>query len=125
MATNRLGKLGYDIKDIYDNLPEGTIPAALKALYNERDKLAKAGVDKFAEKTGIPINDIEFSMEGVKNIPNYWLDKLGFQKGGSVSWNWKGKTYSGTLIPSMEDENNRYARTKNGKIKTLPKGQRV
>ena len=45
------------------------------------------------------------------------------QEGGSVSWNWKGKTYSGTLIPSMEDENNRYARTKNGKIKTLPKAQ--
>lgn len=41
--------------------------------------------------------------------------------GGSVSWNWKGKSYSGTLIPSMENENNRYARTKNGKIKTLPK----
>lgn len=43
--------------------------------------------------------------------------------GGSVSWNWKGKSYSGTLIPSMENEKNRYARTKNGKIKTLPKGQ--
>ena len=45
------------------------------------------------------------------------------KKGGSVSWQWKGKTYSGTLIPSMEDEKNRYARTKNGKIKTLPKAQ--
>ena len=41
--------------------------------------------------------------------------------GGSVSWKFKGKTYSGTLIPSMEDANNRYARTHNGKIKTLPK----
>ncbi len=123
MAKNRLDDLGYDIKDIYDNLPEGTIPAALKGLYNERAQLAKSGVDSFAEMTGIPINDIEFSMEGVKNIPNYLLDKLGFQKGGSVSWNWKGKSYSGTLIPSMENEKNRYARTKNGKIKTLPKGQ--
>jgi len=45
------------------------------------------------------------------------------QKGGSVSWQWKGKTYSGTLIPSMETETNRYARTENGKIKTLPKKQ--
>jgi len=45
------------------------------------------------------------------------------KKGGSVSWNWKGKSYSGTLIPSMETESNRYARTKNGKVKTLPKGQ--
>ena len=50
-------------------------------------------------------------------------DELKKAKGGSVSWNWKGKSYSGTLIPSMENENNRYARTENGKIKTLPKGQ--
>ena len=46
-----------------------------------------------------------------------------YKTGGSTSWNWKGKSYSGTLIPSMETETNRYARTKNGKIKTLPKGQ--
>ena len=38
-----------------------------------------------------------------------------------VSWTWRGKKYSGTLIPSKEDKNNRYARTENGKIKTLPK----
>ena len=49
--------------------------------------------------------------------------KHSFKKGGSVSWMWKGKKYYGTLIPSMEDEKNRYARTKNGKIKKLPKKQ--
>jgi len=38
-----------------------------------------------------------------------------------VSWKWRGKTYSGTLIPSKEDAKNRYARTHNGKIKKLPK----
>ena len=38
-----------------------------------------------------------------------------------VSWMWRGKKYSGTLIPSREDKNNRYARTENGKIKVLPK----
>ena len=38
-----------------------------------------------------------------------------------VSWMWRGKKYSGKLIPSKEDKNNRYARTENGKIKTLPK----
>ena len=57
----------------------------------------------------------------VVNLDNYFNKKQ--KEGGSVSWNWKGKSYSGTLIPSMENENNRYARTKNGKIKTLPKGQ--
>jgi hypothetical protein len=38
-----------------------------------------------------------------------------------VSWLWRGKRYYGTLIPSKEDEKNRYARTENGKIKVLPK----
>jgi hypothetical protein len=42
-------------------------------------------------------------------------------KGKKVSWIWRGKKYSGTLIPSKEDKDNRYARTENGKIKVLPK----
>ncbi len=46
---------------------------------------------------------------------------LQYKSGGNVSWDFKGKSYSGTLIPGMETENNRYARTHNGKIKTLPK----
>lgn len=41
--------------------------------------------------------------------------------GEKVTWMWRGKKYSGTLIPSKEDSKNRYARTENGKIKTLPK----
>ena len=46
-----------------------------------------------------------------------------YKEGGSVSWQWKGNTYSGTLIPSRETATHRYARTKNGKIKSLPKKQ--
>ena len=61
--------------------------------------------------------------EKYKKLGYLHKDELKKAKGGSVSWNWKGKSYSGTLIPSMENENNRYARTENGKIKTLPKGQ--
>ena len=38
-----------------------------------------------------------------------------------VSWMFGGKRYYGTLIPSKEDKDNRYARTTNGKIKVLPK----
>ena len=41
--------------------------------------------------------------------------------GRKVSWKWGGKTYSGTLIPSMETKTHRFARTHNGKIKKLPK----
>jgi len=39
----------------------------------------------------------------------------------NVSWVWKGKRYSGTLIKSKETKTHRYARTHNGKIKVLPK----
>ena len=45
----------------------------------------------------------------------------GEKMGRSVSWKYGGKTYSGTLIPSMETKSARFARTKNGKIKKLPK----
>ena len=38
-----------------------------------------------------------------------------------VSWKYGGKMYSGTLIPSKETKTHRYARTTNGKIKSLPK----
>tara|TARA_R110002110_G_scaffold88780_1_gene231248 strand:+ start:112 stop:282 length:171 start_codon:yes stop_codon:yes gene_type:complete len=43
------------------------------------------------------------------------------EKSKKVSWLWRGKRYYGTLIPSKEDKDNRYARTTNGKIKVLPK----
>ena len=68
--------------------------------------------------------DFEYKTHQIaeKNILDNYFDKKEFKKaGGTVSWKFKGKTYSGTLIPSMEDANNRYARTHNGKIKTLPK----
>tara|TARA_R100001015_G_C4598012_1_gene153097 strand:+ start:68 stop:202 length:135 start_codon:yes stop_codon:yes gene_type:complete len=37
----------------------------------------------------------------------------------TVSWLWKGKRYSGKLI--RETATHKYARTKNGKIKTIKK----
>jgi len=41
-----------------------------------------------------------------------------------VSWKRGGKTYSGTLIPSKETKTHRYARTTNGKVKSLPKNKK-
>ncbi len=108
MARNNIDKIKRDVVNMYESIPEGTIPAALEALNEQYIK---------------PNNPFDVSLEGVKNIPGWWKNKLGFKEGGSTSWNWKGKSYSGTLIPSMETETNRYARTKNGKIKTLPKRQ--
>jgi len=40
-----------------------------------------------------------------------------------VSWKYGKGTYSGDLIPSMETKTHRYARTHNGKIKSLPKNK--
>tara|TARA_Y100000004_G_C8680935_1_gene313347 strand:- start:307 stop:444 length:138 start_codon:yes stop_codon:yes gene_type:complete len=40
----------------------------------------------------------------------------------TVSWTWKGKRYSGTLI--RETKKHKFARTKNGKIKKIVKKQR-
>ena len=40
----------------------------------------------------------------------------------TVSWMWKGKRHSGTLI--RETATHKYARTKNGKIKTIKKGKK-
>ena len=87
-----------------------------------------------------PENDYQFPGNSVVEMPmaqdggnlttqlrNFDYDKKRnkpFAKsGGSTTWTWKGKSYSGTLIPGMETETNRYARTKNGKVKTLPKAQ--
>lgn len=41
-----------------------------------------------------------------------------------VSWKYGDGTYSGELIPSMETKTHRYARTHNGKIKSLPKNKK-
>ena len=46
-----------------------------------------------------------------------------FGKGGSVSWMFGGKKYSGTLIPSKETSTHKFARTHNGKIKKIKKMQ--
>ena len=94
----------------------------------------------FKNKTATAFSDAAQSLVGIKPPEIYgrvYLPELNvrssatstkkrnvqdeIKRGGQVSWKFKGKTYSGTLIPSMEDANNRYARTHNGKIKTLPK----
>tara|TARA_R100000654_G_scaffold10947_2_gene23898 strand:+ start:853 stop:3939 length:3087 start_codon:yes stop_codon:yes gene_type:complete len=70
--------------------------------------------DEGNQQMMMPGYDYQFPGNSVYEIPMY-------DNGGNVSWNFKGKTYSGTLIPSMETDKARYARTHNGNIKTLPK----
>jgi hypothetical protein len=92
--------------------------------YDKFDQAGGLGGNaNFGEKLGLtkPFEIYDrIYVEKDKDSGKYIQKKKG---GGSVSWNWKGESYSGTLIPSMENEKNRYARTKNGKIKTLPKAQ--
>ena len=86
---------------------------------------AKARGMTVPEAANKVMSNTEAYPPSVVKMANFAKNAAGFKKqeGGSTSWNWKGKTYSGTLIPSMETETNRYARTENGKIKTLPKKQ--
>ena len=46
------------------------------------------------------------------------------KKGKRVCWDYGGKRYCGNLIPSKETKTHRYARTENGKIKSLPKNKK-
>jgi len=137
-------------KDYGKTQEEGTVnyftePTEVRARLNElRRSMYDQGVDIFNKevKSEDLENDNIQSMPAFYNLEHFYgkdgilkmlnnisdaTDMDEFKKmakeGGSVSWQWKGKTYSGTLIPSMEDTNNRYARTQNGKIKTLPKGK--
>ena len=92
--------------------------------YDKFDQAGGLGGNiNFGEKLGLtkPFEIYDrIYVEKDKDSGKYIQKKKG---GGSVSWKWKGKSYSGSLIPSMETESNRYARTKNGKVKTLPKAQ--
>ena len=47
----------------------------------------------------------------------------GRTKGKKVCWQYGKGKYCGTLKSTMETAKNRYARTENGKIKTLPKNK--
>jgi len=43
------------------------------------------------------------------------------KKGRTVTWEYGGKKYSGTAIPSMETSKATFARTENNKIKKMLK----
>lgn len=147
--TKDLIKDAYDGGSDYYNDPSEVINRLMPLRYIlEQEGIWNVGSQKFTDSmydkmltnpnviNNVHINDI---LDGLKGDPKQTLKKLlndiaefpgdmmfqipMAQKGGNVSWNWKGKSYSGTLIPSMETETNRYARTHNGKIKTLPKAQ--
>ena len=100
---------GYqEIKEkMTDNLSTGNVPVAdlnkASKLMISAHKLAKKLPDAPQRKSAL-------NMLGVSSP----LDK-------KVSWKYGKGTYSGDLIPSMETSTHRYARTHNGKIKSLPK----
>jgi len=102
---------GYqEIKEkMTDNLSTGNVPVAdlnkASKLMIEAHKLAKELPDAPQRKSAL-------NMLGVTTPLNK-----------KVSWKYGKGTYSGDLIPSMETSTHRYARTHNGKIKSLPKNK--
>jgi len=70
MARKNIDNIKRDVVNIYESIPEGTIPAALEALNEQYIK---------------PNNPFDVSLEGVKNIPGWWKNKLGFKEGGSTT----------------------------------------
>jgi len=75
-----------------------------------QQRKAVTDLNKALETSKAPQRKSALNMLGVSSP----LDK-------KVSWKYGKGTYSGDLIPSMETSNHRYARTHNGKIKSLPK----
>ena len=81
------------VMDIYNSLPEGTIPTAISA-----------GIDEIENNT-----DFQFDMQGVKNMPGYWYDKAGdawnsfFKQSGGEQDNERIKN------PNMITRSNNYA----------------
>ena len=66
----------------------------------------------------------KITMDKVKKIKKTKTKTMKLKKAKpekKVSWLWGQSCYYGTLIPSMETTTHRYARTHNGKIKSLPK----
>ena len=68
---NYLGA-AVDAAQLYNSIPSNTIPKLAAGAVLE-------GVDYIEDNT-----DLQFDMEGLKNIPSYWADKIGFQNGGPI-----------------------------------------
>ena len=108
--TMRMAKNGGSLKSI----PKGKKGKGLSKLPKKvRNKMGymKEGGSTFPDLTG----------DGKVTYADVLKGRGVFGKGGNVSWKWGSGTYSGTLIPSMETSEARFARTHNGKIKRLPK----
>ena len=87
------------------------INSKMKKMRKEsQQRKAVTDLNKALETTKGPQRKSALNMLGVSSP----LDK-------KVSWKYGKGTYSGDLIPSMETSTHRYARTHNGKIKSLPK----
>ena len=111
--TMRMAKNGGSLKSI----PKGKKGKGLSKLPKKvRNKMGymKEGGSTFPDLTG----------DGKVTQADILKGRGVFGKGGNVSWKWGSGTYSGTLIPSMETSEARFARTHNGKIKRLPKKEK-
>jgi hypothetical protein len=111
-----MSKYGHDSHAKYkdSSYPKYVSDAQRKAAHAS---MAEKGIPKklIGDQDELP-EELKAKIEAAPETP---LAKK--SKGRKVSWKYGGKTYYGTLIPSMETSTHRYARTHNGKIKSLPK----
>jgi len=88
---------------------------AFKMKYKDLKEVVK-GLRSAVEMHGKQADTIEKHIDDVEEGGDSPMQKR-------VSWQYGGKTYHGDLIPSMETSTHRYARTHNGKVKSLPKNK--
>jgi len=138
--TQPPSKVDADPHGVHDNSPhnvaaretEGTIEEQAENLKNA----IKSGHTRLVNPSATPKKVKHKNLEKVvdelkgavkahsrqaKTIDKHIDDMAGMPK--KVSWKYGDGTYSGDLIPSMETSTHRYARTHNGKIKSLPKNK--
>lgn len=118
MFLNPYGKktFGVEGKNAFSALDDSTFDA-INSLENQMFNLQRQG------RVGEGFTGFGKRFKGDTyevGVPNLAIRK-NYTEGGTVSWQWKGKSYSGKKIG--EDENNIYARTHNGKVKTISKKQ--
>ena len=108
-AVKAHGKQAEIVQDHIDEMNEGS---PMKKYVAER------GMPKtlIGNQNKLP-EELKAKIEAAPETP------LAKKSGTNVSWKYGGKTYHGTLIPSKETATHRYARTHNGKIKSLPKNK--
>lgn len=120
-AVKAHGKQAEMVQDHIDEMNEGS-PLQKYVSDAQREAVHASKAERGMPKALIG-NQNKLPEELKDKIEKAPETPLAKKSGTNVSWKYGGKTYHGTLIPSKETATHRYARTHNGKIKSLPKNK--